>query len=317
MSISSPSLKEYFPEEISRLVNHTRETEVYVTLDNRTIADVYDLIAFNANNNEKSKMPVYVFTGSWFVYDVENKMVNYDQVYDLFRKNISQIQNISDTVHKYLDPVGKMNTNPRSRGAPYNELNIGRLVRSWLKSNKEREWPISHQSGYPDWKELNKIPEINQALELWTIAFVENDDHIDTATYLGEIYNTVIGNELYASHAYYPQWQKGFITQSSVFPLNDEIKEKLLSISDKELLSDEWIGIPWTRKEDVRDGDVTPSIDIDTWPFLNQIYSIDNNPVGKISFDELRSRRNYLYDYIEQNYGCWVQETKKYVLPCD
>ena len=64
--ISSDSMRNFFSNEIARLVNHARQTEVYATLDNRTISNVYDLIAFNSNNNQSDTMPFYIFTYSWF-----------------------------------------------------------------------------------------------------------------------------------------------------------------------------------------------------------------------------------------------------------
>ena len=183
-------------------------------------------------------------------YDIENKQALDASlnIYDNFRKNIENIQDISNHALEYLK-------NPL-----YDVLFEAILI-------DIKEWPESNKTGNKDWTQLSKDSEIRKSLNLWLLSFVENDDHFDLATYLGDIYTVASGmkHPLHATHAFYPPWQEGITTQSSSLRLTDEIREELMKISDLELLSEDWISIPWTRKQSVK-ADETPNIWIDTWP---------------------------------------------------
>ena len=301
--ISSESMRNYFPEEIPRLIKHARDTEVYVTLDNKTIANFYDLIAFNSKNNEKSKLPIYVFTRSLFSYDVEKKMPNSENRYDNFRKNIENIQNISNHVNEFLE-----NPDENFRRFLYKEKiyykNNYSLEETfkWLLTGLNEAWRNSHKTGDSDWFYLfeNHKPT-RQALQIWTLSFGENRGHIDTATELSDIYNTLVGNELYGTYAFYPPWFRGVITGKSALHVTPEIRDILYDLSDEELLNEEWIVNPETRKKSAID-DRVPFIAIRTFPRYNNIFSITGDYLGFFDVNQSRKISNIMYNYIQRTW---------------
>ena len=282
--LSNGSLFNDYSDEISRVVNHIRDVEVYTILSNKEFSDFLNLISSNSKLNNKTSLPEHIFTAAlqFYTFDIRDQKPFEKNYYLNLIDNVRQAQEISDHVWNYLE-------NPNERILEIVDTSRGGLLDhrafdadffvEWLFTKLKGTqlpglWDESDKTGPPDWLEISKIPEVKQSLNLMALAYTEHKGHIDVASYLAEIYNTIIGNEFLSIHSNYPYNHRlaGIITQSSSIKITPDIREVLMRRSDEELIHDTWLPLPWTRKDAfLQDG--SSVIYLDTFPFFNIIWT--------------------------------------------
>ena len=310
--LSNGSLFNDYSHEISRVVNHIRDVEVYTIFSNKELSDFINLISSNSKLNNKTSLPEYIFTDAWRGYIFETRSpasIDNTNFYMNIRQNVLQAQEISDHAWSYLENPNKRILEITSQGGFLGNTTFDAdffvewLITIFKGIHVPGLWDESDKTGPPDWLEISKIPEVKQSLNLMALAYAEHKGHPDVASFGAEMLNTMIGNEFLSIHSNYPYTHRltGTLTQSSSIKITPDIREALMRISDEELIHDTWLPLPWTRKDDFLE-DGSSIIFLDTFPNNHIIWtpqgvegsftSFDTRNIWREGYEYLRNLNN-------------------------
>ncbi len=306
--VSSPTIINYYNHEVSRIINSLREGDIQLLSDSRSISDYLNSIAIGSKRNNKDDLPIFPVSRALFFYNFEANYIGGNTSPYTFDSNIKNHQRILDYVWEYLeDPKKKIfEFGDKSSVTFRNPIFLNNNdPPQWVAKNLiERtytSWSESRIQGRIDWESLiEKDSSVNQIADLMALALLQKAEHVDFFTYRLQVLGSFAGMNTVATAAWYPYGSRSQMAATRLFsiPITEKRREILNRVSDEELVNDQWLSIPLTRKN-LLINDQSPSIALRTIPFYTEIYRFDGNADERLPRDKWTSVRNEIHRYIE------------------
>ena len=306
--VSSPTIINYYNHEVSRIINSLREGDIQLLSDSRSISDYLNSIAIGSKRNNKDDLPIFPVSVALFLYNFEGNYIGSNTSPYTFDSNIKNHQRILDYVWEYLE-------DPKKKIFEFGDKSIIEFLGPIFLSNEDppqwvtkrrmeiayTSWSESRIQGKIDWESLReKDSSINQIADLMALALVQKAEHLDLFTYRLQVLGSFAGMNTVATVAWYPYGSRSQMAATRLFsiPITEKRREILNRVSDEELVNDQWLSIPLTRKN-LLINDQSPSIALRTIPFYTEIYRFDGNVDERLPRNKWRSVRDEIHSYID------------------